>query len=477
MINNFQYNYLCPITSQSTSITGGCIIKPHRSSSGSNCRPNYVFSVGGFINFLNNPPCKCINNCGKTNLTQDDFQEIEPQEDPAVAEAARRAAEEAARRSAEEAARRAAAERRAAEEAARRAAAERRAAEEAARRAAEEAARRAAAERRAADEAARRAAAERRAAEEAIRRAAERQAEQEAEQEQEAIRLSLEEERLRQERISQERKIQEQEEKLRQERLRIGNKLRHTRIGTTHYNISALNQSSLKMVVDELKSKSKNIYDNDIVMKFFNMNNFEAYTSGIFNTVTPIKSTDIINIKGAEPNIIQKINEELKLSVPIQTQSGPTSGSVLSSKSSLSAQTISAKASEVVSNIAKSSTSNLEGSLLQEVKSMKIEDVSSIVTTIMSSKPKKAGLDVSEYDLGTKKALIEKSIGETSKEFVVTTLAKISEDVGKDIPNRYIKPIVDLQQNILNTGSSASDSKLRLDSILKLEKIYEILES
>ena len=406
MINNFQYNYLCPITSQSTSITGGCIIKPHRSSSGSNCRPNYVFSVGGFINFLKNPPCKCINNCGKTNLTQDDFQEIDPPEDPAVAEAARRSAEEAARRSAEEAARRAAAERRAAEE--------------------------------------------------AIRRAAERQAEQEAEQEQEAIRLSLEEERLRQERISQERKIQEQEEKLRQERLRIGNKLRHTRIGTTHYNISALNQSSLKMVVDELKSKSKNIYDNDIVMKFFNMNNFEAYTSGIFNTVTPIKSTDIINIKGAEPNIIQKINEELK--------------------SSLSAQTISAKASEVVSNIAKSSTSNLEGSLLQEVQSMKIEDVSSIVATIMSSKPKKAGLDVSEYDLSTKKALIEKSSGETSKEFVVTTLAKISEDVGKDIPNRYIKLIVDLQQKIVNPKTESEEEQIN-DFIIELGRICRTLKS
>ena len=239
-------------------------------------------------------------------------------------------------------------------------------------------------------------------------------------------------------------------------RLKIGNKLRHIKMRTVDYNISALNQSSLKMVVDELKSKSKNIYDNDIVMKFFNMNNFEAYTSGIFNTVTPIKSTDIINIKGAEPNIIQKINEELK--------------------SSLSAQTISAKASEVVSNIAKSSTSNLEGSLLQEVQSMKIEDVSSIVATIMSSKPKKAGLDVSEYDLSTKKALIEKSIGETSKEFVVATLAKISEDVGKDIPNMYIKPIIDLQQKIVNPKTESEKNQV-VKLIAELEEIYEILES
>ena len=328
---------------------------------------------------------------------------------------------------------------------------------------------------------------------------------------------------------------------------KIGNKLRHLKMGTKDYNIRDLNESSLKMVVDELKSKSKDKYDDDIVIKFFNMNDFEAYTSGMFSTVTPIKSTDTINIKGSEPNIVQKINEELKPLVPIQTPSvspsgyvqtpsvppsgsvskppvpiqtpsvppsgsvqtpsvppsgsvqtpsGSTTGSVskpsvpiqtpsgsvsnpvsvLSSKSSLPAQTISVKASEVVSNIAKSSTSNLEGSLLQEVQSMKIEDVSSIVTTIMSSKPKKAGLDVSEYDLGTKKALIEKSIGETSKEFVVTTLAKISEDVGKDIPNMYIKPIIDLQQKIVNPKTESEEEQIN-DFIIELGRICRTLKS
>jgi len=81
-MNNPEYDYNCPINFVQTSTSGGLIIKPHFNAKGQLCRFNMVFSGGGFIKFLKYPKRSCLNNCGKDNLSIDDFEEIDPLIDP-----------------------------------------------------------------------------------------------------------------------------------------------------------------------------------------------------------------------------------------------------------------------------------------------------------------------------------------------------------------------------------------------------------
>jgi len=77
MVDDFQYNYKCPINLTETDISGGFIIKPHQTVNGDVCRPNIVFSKDGFADFLMFDPCNCLNNCG-TSLIQFDFEKKDP---------------------------------------------------------------------------------------------------------------------------------------------------------------------------------------------------------------------------------------------------------------------------------------------------------------------------------------------------------------------------------------------------------------
>lgn len=79
-MDKFEYDYTCPINLVPTDISGGLIIKAHNTENNNVCRPNNVFSGGGYKKFLVNKPCKCPNNCG-VFIKEKDFEEIEPKQE------------------------------------------------------------------------------------------------------------------------------------------------------------------------------------------------------------------------------------------------------------------------------------------------------------------------------------------------------------------------------------------------------------
>jgi hypothetical protein len=74
-IQTSRYDYTaCPITLESTSVTGGHTIKAHISPTGQDCNPNYVYSQAGYDACFAQPTVFCPN-C-YTVLTADSFEAI-----------------------------------------------------------------------------------------------------------------------------------------------------------------------------------------------------------------------------------------------------------------------------------------------------------------------------------------------------------------------------------------------------------------
>lgn len=75
-----QYEYICPVTLESTNVTGGYAFLPHNNINLMQCKPQQVLSISGYKSLLMNPATSLCPVC-YTNLSQMNFAMIGPKID------------------------------------------------------------------------------------------------------------------------------------------------------------------------------------------------------------------------------------------------------------------------------------------------------------------------------------------------------------------------------------------------------------